>query len=497
MSQEVQKKRRKRNTRSVRRRKNKKNKIRMLKKILLASAFSMVLLTGAILLALFVVHRKSTEREPGTVLADQTFIDSFLKDKKDGSAGDKKEATKQKKKKNENKKNENNQENAENNEAKQKGSDAQDENATESIPKEDSKKTNSSIKKEIRSYIKKMTIKEKIAQLFVITPEDLTNVQNVVMAGDTTRKMLNSYPVGGLVYFKNNINSENQFSEMVKTVQSYSIERTSLPLFICVDEEGGSVSRISRRGFVNVPDIPDMRQIGAEGDSHAAYEVGIQIGEYLSRFQVNVDFAPVADVYSNPNNTVIGKRAFGSDPEIVAKMVADEVRGLKEKNIASTLKHFPGHGDTAEDSHSGYAYSYKSLDELLSCELIPFQAGIDAGAEFVMAGHISLPNVLGNNTPASLSYKMITEILRDEMGFDGIVITDSLSMGAISQNYSIAEAVVYAVQAGVDMLLMSSGFESAYAGILDALKQGKITEDRIDASLERILKVKLTLLDAS
>ena len=283
---------------------------------------------------------------------------------------------------------------------------------------------------------------------------------------------------------------------MVKIAQSYSMDRTGLPLFIGIDEEGGTVRRISGRGFANVPVIPDMGQVGEKKDSAAAYDIGLQIGEYLSRFQVNVDFAPVADVYSNPDNTVVGRRAFGSDPKLVADMVANEVRGLKEKEIFSVLKHFPGHGNTAEDSHSGRACSYKSLEELRSCELVPFQAGIDAGAEFVMAGHISLPNVLGNDTPASLSYQMITEVLRGEMGFDGIVVTDSLSMGAVSQNYTPEEAAVRAVLAGVDLVLTSGNFERAYTGVLDALKHGRITEEWVDAALGRILKLKMAMVDA-
>lgn len=469
MSQEVTKKRRKR-------RKSKK-RLRMLRKILLTSMFSIVLLTVTALLALFMINRN----------ADQT-ADSGEKTGRKHAAPDRYSQTGERKAPAP----------AQEHSPDHKQAVSQDRGSPDDrAGAGDYLQADIRSEHKIRDCISGMTLEEKIAQLFVITPDALTKVTGVVMAGEKTKEALNGYPVGGLVYLKNNIRSEEQFATMVSKAQSYSVERIGLPLFICVDEEGGTVARISGRGFANVPDIPDMCRIGTDGDGSRAYQTGLQIGEYLSRFQVNVDFAPVADVFSNPANTVIRRRAFGSDPQQVADMVVQEVRGLKEKHMQATLKHFPGHGDTEEDSHSGWAYSYKTLDELRSCELIPFQAGIDAGAEFVMTGHISLPKVLGDHTPASMSHKMITEVLRDEMGFDGIVITDALNMGAISQNYSPQEAATGALKAGADLLLMPQDFERAYAGILDAVKKGEIRQSRIDESLERILKVKFAMQDAS
>lgn len=342
----------------------------------------------------------------------------------------------------------------------------------------------------IQEMIRQMTLEDKLAQLFVLTPEALTGTGPVTKAGKRTQEALDRYPVGGIAYFSQNILSEEQFASMVRNIQQYSVERTGIPLFICVDEEGGSVARIAGRGFADVPEIPDMSRIGAAGDASAAYEIGRQIGGYLNRFQVNVDFAPVADVYSNAENTVVRKRSFGSDPEAAADMVENEVRGLRSRKVAAVLKHFPGHGDTAQDSHSQAAYSYKTMDEMRACEWIPFQAGIDARADFVMAGHISCPRACGDDTPASLSYTMLTEILRDEMGFQGIIITDALNMKAVTSRYSSAEAAVQAVQAGVDMLLAPQDFPSAYDALLHAVKLGDIKESRIDASIARIFKVK-------
>ena len=327
----------------------------------------------------------------------------------------------------------------------------------------------------------------------VITPEALTGVDSVTMAGDYTRSSFQNYPVGGIVYFENNIQSESQLYEMACAMQLISMERLQLPVFLCTDEEGGSVNRITGRGVADVPYIPSMYEIGTTGDPKEAYNIGVTIGSYLKRMGVNVDFAPVADIYSNTENTVIGTRSFGGNPELVSEMVENEVLGMKSVNMKATLKHFPGHGDTAADSHSGMAVSYKTLDELRMFELHPFKAGIEAGTDFIMLGHITFPNIISDGIPASLSKWCVTDLLRNELGYEGIVITDALNMGAVSNYYSSGDAAIMAIQAGVDMLLMPADFYSAYNAVLLAVQTGVISEERIDASLERILRVKSEL----
>lgn len=197
---------------------------------------------------------------------------------------------------------------------------------------------------EVKDKISVMSLEEKILQMFMITPEALTGAGSVTQAGPQTQAAVNQYPVGGLIYFRNNIVSEEQFSAMIRNIQQYSQERIGLPLLIGVDEEGGTVRRVTGRGFADVPVIGDMYDIGATGDANKAYEVGSQIGSYLKRFQFNVDFAPDADVFSNSNNTVIGRRSFGSDADLVGTMVEQEVIGLQEQGVYAALKHFPGHG---------------------------------------------------------------------------------------------------------------------------------------------------------
>lgn len=331
-----------------------------------------------------------------------------------------------------------------------------------------------------------MTLEEQVYQMFIVTPETLTGVSTATRAGTTTRSALQSHPVGGLVYFAANILSPEQCTTMIANTQSYS----KIGLFIAVDEEGGRVARIGNNSAMGTTSFPSMSEIGSSGDTASAYAVGSTIGTEIAQFGFNLDFAPVADVNSNPNNTVIGDRAFGSDPDLVAEMVAAAVQGFRDSGTLCTLKHFPGHGDTDTDSHYGYTELLKTLQDLRSVEFIPFQAGIDAGADFVMVGHISVPEVTGDDTPASLSATMIG-ILREELNFQGLVITDSMVMNAITDRYSSGTAAVMAVQAGVDVILEPSSLTGAVQGILSAVEDGTISEERIQESVLKILEVKL------
>ncbi len=350
-----------------------------------------------------------------------------------------------------------------------------------------------SVQQQIDSCLEDMTLEEKVAQLFIIQPEAILDVGTAVAAGDATREAINQNPVGGFIYFGDNLQSKEQTQEMLKNVQTYSMERTGFPAFLSVDEEGGTVARVAGTGNFDIPKIGDMADIGAAGDVDAAKQVGEDIGSYLAELGFNLDFAPVADVLSNPENTVVRDRSFGSDPELVSDMAIAVSDGLEEKGILSTYKHFPGHGATSADTHKGYAYTDKTLEELEACELIPFQRCIADGAKIIMAAHISAPNVTGDDTPTSLSKTMVTDILREKMGYTGLVVTDAMNMGAITEEYTSAEAAVKALQAGVDVVLMPENYQQAYQGVLDAVADGTLTEERIDESVTRILTVKLDM----
>ncbi|MCD8150910.1 MAG: N-acetylmuramoyl-L-alanine amidase [Clostridiales bacterium] len=349
------------------------------------------------------------------------------------------------------------------------------------------------LEEKVAAKLEELTLEEKVAQMFVVTPEALTGVDTAVQAGSTTQAAIEEYPVGGIVYMADNLQDPDQTAQMLENTMAYSQEAVGLPIFLSVDEEGGTVARVASNSAFGVTDVGNMSDIGASGDTEAAYEAGSTIGSYLSELGFNLDFAPVADVLTNSENEVVKVRSFGSDAELVSQMVEKEVAGLEEENVLACIKHFPGHGATGGDTHEGSVAAYRTLEELYESELIPFADAIEAGISFIMVGHFSLPEVTGDDIPCSLSSEIVTDLLREEMGYDGIVITDALNMGAISNTYSSAQAAIKAVEAGVDMLLMPENFQSAYEGLLDAVESGEISEERIDESVTRILTVKMQM----
>ncbi len=334
----------------------------------------------------------------------------------------------------------------------------------------------------VEELLAEMTLWEKVCQMFVITPESLTGSGTVTQAGEQTRQALADYPVGGLVYFADNLQSSEQVRSMISNTQSYS----ELGLLIAVDEEGGVVNRLMNTlGTTHFDSMYFYKDDGAQ----TAHDNAQTIGSDIASYGFNTDFAPVADVWSNPNNTVIGYRAYSDDFEQAAELVAAAVEGFHDAGTICTLKHFPGHGDTAEDSHYSSAYVDKTKAELEQEEWLSFQAGIDAGADMVMVGHLIVPAL--DDVPATISQVMITDILRGELGFDGVVITDSLEMSGISSTYSSGELAVRAIEAGVDLLLEPVSFRAAVNGVMDAVENGRLSEERIEESVRRILTLKL------
>lgn len=336
-----------------------------------------------------------------------------------------------------------------------------------------------------KTILADMTLEEKIWQLFIVDIDNLTGANPTKKSGPKTEDAIKEKPVGGVIYFADNLEDRTQTDAMIRHLQSYA----SIELFIGVDEEGGKVTRLGGRSDFGVTDFGKMYDVG---ETAKAYEVGVTLGKQLRELGFNLDFAPVADVWTNPDNTVIGKRAFSTDPDKAANMVRNCVGGFEKANLLCTLKHFPGHGDTKGDSHNDSVYSEKTLEELRKCELIPFRAGIDAGAPLVMMGHITLPNVAGaEEVPATLSKAIVTDLLRNEMGFQGLVVTDAMNMGAITNRYGSGDAAVLAIQAGVDLILMPANLDQAFEGIRKAVEDGALSEERIDESVLRILETKL------
>ncbi len=350
----------------------------------------------------------------------------------------------------------------------------------------------------VMQKIKTMTLREKVGQLFMIRPDALegrfgpaeledNSITGTVQVTGEMREKYAQYPCGGFALFRKNILSADQLLTFTGHLHAMG---TITPL-LGIDEEGGRIARIANHpANFGVTKFPPMGQIAASGDDVQAFEVGVTIGQYLKRYGLDVDFAPVADVNTNPLNPVIGDRAFGDDPETAARMVQSVIRGLHEGGVASCIKHFPGHGDTSTDTHTGYAETKKTWEEISACEMVSFRAGIAAGTDFVMTAHIAAPNVTGSDEPSTMSYTILTEKLRGELGFEGLIITDALSMGAIREKYSSSEACVKCIQAGVDILLMPYDYFEAFDSVVQAVEDGTIPESRIDESVYRILKFK-------
>jgi Beta-glucosidase-related glycosidases len=346
------------------------------------------------------------------------------------------------------------------------------------------------IRAEAERRLADMTLEQKLYQMFVVTADQLSGAPAFTVADDGMRGKLGERPVGGVIFFAQNLVSGQQTSEMLKNLQQYGKEASGVPLFLCVDEEGGRVSKIGRNSQFGVKKIDPMADIA---DAGQAYEAGAVIGGYLRELGFNVNFAPDADVLTNPDNQAIGDRSFGTDAGRVTECAVAYSNGLHSQNILSTFKHYPGHGGTVGDTHDGCAHTDKTYEELMGNELMPFRAAGENGVDLIMAAHISAPAVVGDNTPCSLSHRMIAEILRGDLGYEGLVVTDALNMGAVAENYSAAEAAVLAVKAGADLILMPADLDAAFMGLHQAVRSGEIPESRIDESVRRILCAKLCM----
>ncbi len=338
------------------------------------------------------------------------------------------------------------------------------------------------------AYMKDMSDYEKLCQLFIVSPEVLTaplddsdNDTAVTLAGSMTEKSLEEYPVGGIIYNSSNLESDDQTTKLIENSQKYS----ETPLFIAVDEEGGDVARVAEKlGTTKFQPMLSYKDKGAD----VARDNAEAIASNIRVFGFNMDNAPVADVLTNPDNTVIGNRAYSDDYAQAATLVSAAVEGYHRGGVITVLKHFPGHGGTNEDSHDGLAYVDATVEDLKKNELQPFKAGIEAGADMVMAGHLVVSS-LDPDMPATLSSKVVPELLRKELGYDGIVITDGMSMGAMD-NYDYATIVKGIFDADIDIILEPDDLEKYIGAIQDALEDGTIKQEQIDAKVKKILTLK-------
>ncbi len=332
----------------------------------------------------------------------------------------------------------------------------------------------------VKEKLDTMTLEEKIGQLFMVSVEGETPDENIT-------KLIQQYKVGGIILFSNNIKTSEQTRALLNNLKELNVNNP-LNLFLSVDEEGGVVSRFPK----DISNFESAWKVGQKNDVNYAKDHGRKIGDTIRELGFNMDMAPVLDVNSNPKNPVIGSRAFSDDPQVVKNMGVQVYKGLEDAGIIAVGKHFPGHGDTSEDSHTGLPIVNNSIDRLRNLELIPFQYAIDNGIEVILTSHILLPKIDEENV-ATVSSKIITDILRKEMNFKGVVITDDMAMKGVRVNNTIEEGSVKAILAGCDIVLICHSAEDQDKGInavLNAVKTGIISEERINDSVYRIINLK-------
>ncbi|MCM3132324.1 beta-N-acetylhexosaminidase [Paenibacillus polysaccharolyticus] len=332
----------------------------------------------------------------------------------------------------------------------------------------------------VKEQIQQLTLEEKVGQMI------LAGVQGTAL-DEQAKRMIADQKIGGIIFYANNVTTLQGTAAFVQSIKEAN-QQNPVPILMSVDQEGGKVSRMPEA----VESIPPNRKVGKTNDTKLAEKMGALLARQVKLAGFNVDFAPVLDINSNPKNPVIGDRSFGTTAALVTRMGMAEMKGLRSEEVIPVVKHFPGHGDTSVDSHLDLPVVNKSEKQLAELEWIPFQAAVKQQAEAVMVAHILFPK-LDPNYPASLSKVIIGDHLRGKFKYDGVVITDDLSMGAISKNYPLNKAAIATVQAGSDILLVAHSYESArtiFDTLISAVKSGKIKESRIDESVYRILELK-------
>jgi beta-N-acetylhexosaminidase len=344
----------------------------------------------------------------------------------------------------------------------------------------------------LSAVVKSLTLEQKISQLIVVKPEVVQGYGTVLEVGDDLRNALRERPIGGTILKDANFVNPDQVRTLTAGLQECTMEACGLPMLIGVDEEGGTVVRVADKAAFGVTDPGNMRAVGQTGDVGFAESEAQRVGAYLLDLGINMDFAPVADVTSDQSNFIYW-RSFGGDAYEVADMVAAQVRGFASSQVLCTPKHFPGIGGARGDSHIQSIYSDRTIDEMLSWELVPFIAALEAGAPIVMVGHMTC-TAIDAERPASMSPVVVGELLRNQLGFDGVVITDSLGMAAVNELYAPYDIGVKALEAGCDLLLGLADWRATFDGIAAAVREGRLSEDRIDESVERIVRLKQGLL---
>ena len=343
--------------------------------------------------------------------------------------------------------------------------------------------------KRAQELVDSMTLEQKLYQMMFVTPEVLTDsTNNVVRAGDSTKESITATPVGGILYTSRNLQGKDQTSVMLNNTQQYAREAgAGIPVFTGIAEEGGSHAPAA--SVLGTAAVEDMSVYGQANHPEEGRDIGKTLAAAIRGVGFNMNFAPVADVVSNEANTDLQTRCFGSDAAVVSSLVSSEISGMQENGVMSAMSHFPGAGSTASDPAEGAVSTDRSQKEFRSSDLLPFAEGIKADTACIVVSNMTATAF--DSVPCSLSSKVITGLLREEMGYDGIVMTGPLTDAAITGSYTTGQAAVQAVQAGADMLLCPQSMEEAYTALSEAVASGAITENQINDSVARILTAKL------
>ena len=334
-----------------------------------------------------------------------------------------------------------------------------------------------------------MSLEDKIGQMFITSLYSLDEGDTKSQQSVTSqmKKTIDQYSIGGVVLFSRNMKDSDQTKELISNLQDAS----DIPLFAAVDEEGGSVARVSSNEDMGVTHYPSAKEVGETYDDDQIEEMGKTQSSQLKKLGFNMNLAPVADVLTNESNTEIGDRSFGSDAGDVSDIISILVKSMQGQQISAVLKHFPGSGDTWGDTHRGSAEAEQTIQTLRKVDFKPFEAGIDADVDSIMVSHLMLSNVTDQREPSTLSKRVVTDILRNELEFNGMIMTDAMNMKAITNDYSAGDAAVKAIQAGVDVILMPNDLGEAYDAVKKAVDDGDIKKSRINDSVERIIYTKL------
>ncbi|MBA2943010.1 beta-N-acetylhexosaminidase [Paenibacillus sp. CGMCC 1.16610] len=339
--------------------------------------------------------------------------------------------------------------------------------------------------------IQDMTLREKIGQMLLCGFEGTE-------ATEQLKALIAEHHIGGVIYFARNVEQTGQVADLSEQLQQIAEQSDTLPLWVSIDQEGGMVARITE-GVALMPGQMALAagaigpKEGTKVAGDAAYEAAFISGKELRALGINLNFAPVLDVNNNPDNPVIGVRSFGESAELVAEFGQRSVQGFQDANVVATAKHFPGHGDTSVDSHLDLPTIKHKQERIRSLELVPFIQAIKGGVDAIMSSHIYFPAFESEKLPATLSKSVLTGLLREELGYEGVVMTDCMEMNAIAEHYGTVAASVMAIEAGADLVLISHRLDrqiGAIDAIEQAVKEGRLSEARIDASVQRLLTLK-------